>query len=71
MALDFDPAVTALASQPLWLFWENERGKAVSHAPDYFVRRSDGSVLLVDSRPENRRPARDLAKFAATGRACT
>ncbi|MFI6730786.1 TnsA-like heteromeric transposase endonuclease subunit [Streptomyces atratus] len=70
MALDFDPVVTALASQPLWLFWDNERGKAVSHAPDYFVRRADGSVLLVDSRPENRRPARDLAKFAATEHAC-
>lgn len=70
MALDFAPTVTALVSQPLWLFWENERGKSVSHAPDYFVRRADGSVLLVDSRPENRRPARDLAKFAATERAC-
>ncbi|WP_307783465.1 TnsA-like heteromeric transposase endonuclease subunit [Streptomyces sp. MBT53] len=70
MALDFDPSVTALASQPLWLFRENEPGKSVSHAPDYFVRRADGSVLLVDCRPENRCPARDLAKFAVTERAC-
>ncbi|MFJ1895449.1 TnsA-like heteromeric transposase endonuclease subunit [Streptomyces sp. NPDC088115] len=70
MLLDFDPQVSALVSQPLWLFWENARGKAVSHAPDYFVRRADGSVLLVDSRPEERRPARDLEKFAATERAC-
>ncbi|MGW5848530.1 TnsA-like heteromeric transposase endonuclease subunit [Streptomyces sp. NPDC055254] len=68
MLLDFDPQVSALVSQPLWLFWENARGKAVSHAPDYFVRRADGSVLLVDSRPEERRPARDLEKFAATER---
>ncbi|MFJ8307704.1 MULTISPECIES: TnsA-like heteromeric transposase endonuclease subunit [unclassified Streptomyces] len=70
MALDFDPQVSALASQPLWLFWEDERGRTVSHAPDYFVRRDDGSVLLVDSRPEDRRPARDMAKFKATERAC-
>ncbi|MFC8129506.1 TnsA-like heteromeric transposase endonuclease subunit [Streptomyces sp. NPDC057302] len=70
MALDFDPQVSALVSQPLWLFWEDERGKTVSHAPDYFVRRADKSVLLVDSRPEERRPARDMSKFDATRRAC-
>lgn len=69
MALDFDPQVSALVSQPLWLFWEDERGKTVSHAPDYFVRRADDSVLLVDSRPEERLPARDMAKFEATRRA--
>ncbi|MFD8719476.1 TnsA-like heteromeric transposase endonuclease subunit [Streptomyces sp. NPDC059629] len=70
MALDFDSEVSALASQPLWLFWEDETGRSVSHAPDYFVRRADGSVLLLDSRPEERRPARDMAKFEATRRAC-
>ncbi|MEW1639760.1 TnsA-like heteromeric transposase endonuclease subunit [Streptomyces sp. NPDC093801] len=70
MALDFDPQVSAVASQPLWLFWDNAEGKTVSHAPDYFVRRADGSVLLVDSRPQERRPTRDLEKFAATEQAC-
>ncbi|MFG2561275.1 hypothetical protein [Streptomyces sp. NPDC048496] len=32
--------MTVPASQPLWLFWENEWGRAVSHAPDCFVRRA-------------------------------
>ena len=63
MLLDFDPVVTGVASQPLWLRWTGEDGRRVSHAPDYFVRRADGSGLVVDCRPVDRRPARDVAKF--------
>jgi hypothetical protein len=70
MLLDFDPAVSGIASQPLWLRWTGEDGHRVSHAPDYFVRRADGSGLVVDCRPADRRPARDVAKFEATASAC-
>ncbi|MFC9223280.1 TnsA-like heteromeric transposase endonuclease subunit [Streptomyces hygroscopicus] len=38
MLLDFTPQVMGLLSQPLWLFWKDERGKRISHAPDYFAR---------------------------------
>lgn len=70
MLLDFTPQVMGLLSQPLWLFWENERGKRVSHAPDYFARFEDGRGLVVDCRPLDRIDARSAAKFAATGAAC-
>lgn len=70
VALDFDTAVVAIASQPFWLSWADEEGRLVRHAPDYFARRADGSALLVDCRPADRRPPRDAAKFDATATAC-
>ena len=70
MLLDFDPAVSGIASQPLWLRWRGEGGQRVSHAPDYFVRRADGSGSVVDCRPVDRRPAGDAAKFEATASVC-
>ncbi|MFF3693791.1 TnsA-like heteromeric transposase endonuclease subunit [Streptomyces sp. NPDC002221] len=70
MLLDFDPFVTGVSSQPFWLFWTAETGKAISHAPDYFARRTDGSAIVVDCRPADRRKPRDWAKFEATQRAC-
>lgn len=70
MLLDFHPAVSGIASQPLWLRWTGGDGQRVSHAPDYFARRADGSGLVVDCRPVDRRPARDVAKFEATAAAC-
>ncbi|MFI9355561.1 TnsA-like heteromeric transposase endonuclease subunit [Streptomyces lydicus] len=70
MLLDFDPFVTGVSSQPFWLFWTSETGKAISHAPDYFARRGDGSAIVIDCRPADRRKPRDWAKFEATQRAC-
>ncbi|MDX3852115.1 TnsA-like heteromeric transposase endonuclease subunit [Streptomyces sp. AK02-01A] len=70
MLLDFDPSVTGLSSQPFWLFWTAENGKAISHAPDYFARRQDGSAIVIDCRPADRREPRDRMKFEATQRAC-
>jgi hypothetical protein len=40
MALDADPGVEAVASQPMWLHWVSESGKARRHAPDFFVSSS-------------------------------
>jgi hypothetical protein len=70
MLLDFDPAVVGIASQPFWLFWVTAEGKARSHAPDYFVRRRDGSGVVVDCRPVDRRRPRDVVAFEATEQAC-
>jgi hypothetical protein len=42
----------------------------VSHAPDYFARRADGSAVVIDCRPAERRRPRDIEKFEATARAC-
>jgi hypothetical protein len=54
LALDFDPSVTGIASQPFWLRWTGGDGVRVSHAPDYFARRADGSAVVVDCRPAGR-----------------
>jgi hypothetical protein len=71
MLLDFDPDVVGIVSQPFWMHWrEGESGRRVSHAPDFFVRRRDGSAVVIDCRPVERRPPRDVAKFDATARAC-
>jgi hypothetical protein len=70
MWLDWDRAVVGIASQPFWLSWTGPDGKGVAHAPDFFARRADGSAVVVDCRPVERRPAGDLAKFEATRRAC-
>ncbi len=70
MLLDFDPSVVGVSSQPFWLFWASETGKGLSHAPDYFARREDGSAVVVDCRPVDRRRPRDWVKFEATQVAC-
>jgi hypothetical protein len=66
MALDADPGVEAVASQPMWLHWVSEAGKARRHAPDFFVRRVDGTGVLVDVRPDDRVSPADQAVFDAT-----
>jgi hypothetical protein len=68
--LDFDPTVVGIASQPFWLSWTDDAGSRVRHAPDYFTRCRDGSAVVVDCRPVERRKPRDAAKFEATASAC-
>lgn len=70
VALDFDRSVAGIASQPFWLYWTDPEGKRVSHAPDYFARRADGSAVVLDCRPVDRRKPADVAKFDATAAAC-
>jgi hypothetical protein len=70
LALDFDPAVAGIVSQPFWLRWADGSGGVMAHAPDYFARRADGSAVVLDCRPAERRKPRDLEKFEATDRAC-
>ena len=66
MALDAGPGVEAVASQPMWLHWVSESGKVRRHAPDFFVRRADGTGVLIDVRPDHLVRAADSAVFAAT-----
>ncbi|GCB45972.1 TnsA-like heteromeric transposase endonuclease subunit [Streptomyces sp. NL15-2K] len=70
MLLDFDPSVVGISSQPFWLFWRSDAGKGISHAPDYFARRENGTGVVVDCRPANRRKPRDVMKFETTQAAC-
>jgi hypothetical protein len=56
----------------MWLDWDQtaREGKTPSHVPGYFAERAGGPALVVDCRPADRRPSRDLAAFEATRRAC-
>jgi hypothetical protein len=69
MMLDFDPAVAAFASQPFWLRW-HDGGRTRRHAPDYFARMRDGSVLVLDVRADDMVGPDDAVVFAVTARAC-
>ncbi|MGK5545458.1 TnsA-like heteromeric transposase endonuclease subunit [Streptomyces sp. URMC 127] len=71
MRLDFDPQVTAMVSQPFRLSWRVEgRRRRVEHTPDYFVRRRDGTAVVIDVRPDERVEPQDAVKFAVTREAC-
>jgi hypothetical protein len=61
--------VVGIASQPFWLHWHNgERERR--HAPDYFVRRADGSAVIVDVRADDRIEPKDAEAFEVTRLAC-
>ncbi|WP_433523819.1 TnsA-like heteromeric transposase endonuclease subunit [Nocardia pseudovaccinii] len=70
VALDFDPAVVDLVSQPFRLMWVGGDGGSRRHTPDFLVRLEDGRVLVLDSRPLELIAERDREAFAATARAC-
>jgi hypothetical protein len=69
MLLDFDPQVTAFASQPFWLRWLS-RGRVRRHLPDYFVRRVDDVGVVVDVRADDRIAPADAEAFDAAAAAC-
>jgi hypothetical protein len=69
MALDFDPAVVALASQPFWLAWaDGERDR--QHTPDHFARLGDGTGVVVDVRPRDLVDEEAAEVFAFTAQVC-
>lgn len=70
MALDADPDVVAVSSQPFWLHWIGEDGCPVRHAPDFFARLRDGTAVVVDVRADDRIEPEDERRFAATADAC-
>lgn len=53
MTLDQRGDVKAVSSNPFWALWP-KGSKPVRHAPDFFVRRQDGRVLIMDVKPEAR-----------------
>ncbi|WP_327146897.1 TnsA-like heteromeric transposase endonuclease subunit [Nocardia sp. NBC_01327] len=70
VALDFDPAVSDVVSQPFTLLWDAGSGRSRRHTPDFLVRLDSGRTLVLDSRPLERIKDRDRDAFAATARAC-
>jgi TnsA-like endonuclease N terminal len=70
MALDADPRVVGVASQPMWLHWTTPDGRERRHAPDFFARLEDGSAVLIDVRADGQIAPQDAAAFAASARAC-
>jgi TnsA-like endonuclease N terminal len=69
MLLDFDPAVTAVSSQPFWLHWNDGR-RMRRHAPDFFARLADGTGVVIDVRADDQIEPRDAEAFEVTARAC-
>ncbi|MEU3342944.1 TnsA-like heteromeric transposase endonuclease subunit [Streptomyces sp. NPDC006668] len=67
--LDFDPEVVGIASQPFWLHWHDGE-RELRHAPDYFVRRADGSAVVVDVRADGRIEPKDAEAFEVTRLVC-
>lgn len=71
MRLDADPDVVAVASQPFRLSWRySDRTRRTRHTPDYFVRRRDGTAVVLDVRPDDQIEPDDAKRFAATAAAC-
>ncbi|ESQ02687.1 hypothetical protein B590_27084 [Streptomyces sp. PVA_94-07] len=67
--LDRDPQVVAIASQPFLLHWHDGTRKR-RHAPDYFVRLSDGRARVVDVRAADEMDGATREAFKATKHAC-
>lgn len=63
--LDRTLSAVRVASQPMWIDWRSPRR---SHAPDFFIRRTDGTVLLVDVHAKDDTDADDESKFELTRR---
>jgi hypothetical protein len=53
MLADFDPDVSGLATQPFQLV-DRDRRELRRHVPDVLLQRRDGSVIVVDVKPEHR-----------------
>ncbi|WP_338020708.1 TnsA-like heteromeric transposase endonuclease subunit [Streptomyces sp. TR1341] len=69
LLMDFDAQVAGIASQPFWLHW-HDGARERRHAPDYFVRRVDGSAVVVDVRANERIEPKDVEAFEVTRIAC-
>ncbi|WP_426985774.1 TnsA-like heteromeric transposase endonuclease subunit [Pseudarthrobacter sp. Y6] len=70
MSLDFDPDVIGISSQPFRIALPAPLPQH-SHVPDYFVRRGDGSAVVLDVRPDTRVKPADQDVFQATEGLCT
>lgn len=69
MLLDFAPDVVAVGAQPFTMALQTPSGQR-KHTPDFFVRTTDGTGVVIDVRPDRRAP-KDADVFDATATACT
>ncbi|OHU64930.1 hypothetical protein BKG85_04775 [Mycobacteroides chelonae] len=68
--LDFRGDIARVSSNPFWLLWPKDVGPK-RHAPDFFARRTNGSVLVVDVKPEGRMTETDRIQQSLTRDVCT
>lgn len=68
--LDFRGDIVRVSSNPFWLLWAKDSGPK-RHAPDFFARCADGSVLVVDVKPEHRITDDDRIQHARTREVCS
>ena len=69
LAADFDDRIVSIAAQPSALLWPFGTRGHKSHAPDFFVRLSDGDGRLIDVRPQ-RYVEKAAAQFEMTREIC-
>lgn len=69
MWLDFLGESVVVSSNPFWLLWP-KGSTPKRHAPDFFVRRRDGSALVVDVKPADRITDQDRQQHARTRAVC-
>lgn len=69
MSLDFDPEFIGISSQPFRITLPQSLPQH-SHVPDYFIRRGDGSAVVLDVRPDARVKPTDEDVFQATKELC-
>src|SRR5260370_14276897 len=56
MAMDFDPAIVGIASQPFWLYWQAQDGPAPRPPPDFFPPRPHANPPAAAPPPGGRLP---------------
>lgn len=67
--MDFDRGVSGISSQPFRITLPTLLPQR-THVPDFFLRRSDGTAVVVDVRPDARVKEADREVFDATSRMC-
>lgn len=70
MSFDFDPTVMGISSQPFRIIWEEPLPQH-SHVPDYFIRHTDGTAVVIDVRPDELVTPDDDEVFQATMQLCS
>lgn len=68
---DRDPGVSWLVPQPCRLDYRDATSRARFHVPDLLEQRTDGSIVLWDARPQERRDERFEESVALTAVAST
>lgn len=68
MLVDLDPAMARIACRPFWPH-RHDGSCERRHAPDFFVRRADGSAVVLDVHADDRIAPRDAEACEVTRRA--